>query len=59
MQAAPAQSGCMECVWEVYQKQMLEYQAAKAKAEGKEPPADPFAALEAKLYGTDSTQNTA
>lgn len=36
---------------------MLAYQAAKAKLEGKEPPTDPFAALEAKLYGTSSVQD--
>lgn len=45
------QSGCVECVWEVYQRELLAYQKAVARAKGEAEPMDPFEQLEAQLYG--------
>ena len=46
------QSGCLECVWEVYRKDLADYNTQLAKRQGKPPPkaaADPFADLERKI----------
>lgn len=48
----PVQTGCAECVWTVYQRQLLDYERARARAAGQPEPVDPFAALEAQLYGS-------
>ena len=44
----PTQSGCQECVWEVYHRAVAARQAVVAGG-GAPPPPDPFAALEARL----------
>ncbi|CAL5218663.1 g368 [Coccomyxa viridis] len=46
------QSGCLNCVWEVYRLELEEYNKELAKRQGKPPPkpaVDPFAELERKL----------
>ena len=46
------QSGCLNCVWEIYRLELDEYNRELAKRQGKPPPkaaADPFAELERKL----------
>ena len=46
------QSGCLECVWEVYRRDLADYNTQLAKRQGKPPPkpaADPFADLERKI----------
>ena len=45
------QSGCLECVWEVYRRDMQEYSRQLALRRGESPPEilDPFEELERKL----------
>ena len=46
------QSGCLECVWEVYRKDLIEYNRKLALLQGKPPPPpvlDPFEELERKI----------
>ncbi len=46
------QSGCLNCVWEVYRLELEEYNRELAKRQGKPPPkpaVDPFAELERKV----------
>ena len=48
----PVQSGCQNCVWEIYRQELGEYNTELAKRQGKPPPrlvVDPFAELERKL----------
>lgn len=49
---ATAQTGCVECVWEVYTRDMQKYNLELAKRRGEPPPVDPLAELEARLYGS-------
>jgi len=36
------QSGCLECVWDVYRRELLEYEKVQAIALGKPEPVDSF-----------------
>lgn len=45
------QSGCVECVWEVYTRELQKYNFKLAKREGHAPPVDPLEELERRLYG--------
>ena len=56
--SALLQSGCVECVWEVYQQELLQYQRALAKAKGQPEPKDPFEELEQQLYGQANNKET-
>ena len=46
------QSGCLNCVWEVYREELNEYNRQLPQRQGKPPPkpaVDPFAEFELKL----------
>ncbi|KAK9863925.1 hypothetical protein WJX84_005246 [Apatococcus fuscideae] len=45
------QTGCAECVWDIYSRNLLAYKTARAKQKGEAPPVDAFAAMEKQLYG--------
>ena len=49
--AAGVQTGCAECVWDIYSRNLLAYKTARAKQKGEAPPVDAFAAMEKQLYG--------
>ena len=57
--ARKSQSGCVECVWEVYQRELMEYQRSIAKAKGQPPPVDPFEELERQLYSQNNDRSAA
>ena len=45
------QSGCAECVWDIYRRDLLNYEKAQAIATGQPEPVDPFEEMERRLYG--------
>lgn len=45
------QSGCVECVWDIYRRELLAYEKAVAISKGAPEPLDPFEAMERRLYG--------
>ncbi len=50
--ACASQNSCVECVWNVYWRELHEYERALAAWEGRAPPqapADPFAEMERRL----------
>ena len=46
------QTGCAECVWDIYSRDLLAYKTALAKQKGEAPPVDAFAEMEKQLYGS-------
>ncbi|KAK9821046.1 hypothetical protein WJX74_005505 [Apatococcus lobatus] len=46
------QTGCVECVWDIYSRDLLAYKTAVAKQKGRAPPVDAFAEMEKQLYGS-------
>ena len=50
---ASLQTGCAECVWDVYQRELLAYNKELARRKGEPPPLDPFEELERRLFGTE------
>ena len=46
------QTGCVECVWEVYTREMQKYNIELAKRKGEAPPLDPLEELEKRLFGS-------
>lgn len=45
------QTGCVECVWDVYQRELHAYNLQQAKLKGEAPPLDPFEEMERRLFG--------
>ncbi|KAK9794324.1 hypothetical protein WJX73_008933 [Symbiochloris irregularis] len=45
------QTGCKECVWEVYWRELQAYNAELARQKGEAPPLDPFEEMEKRLFG--------
>ena len=47
----------MECVWDIYRRDLLTFEKAQAIAKGEPEPVDPFEEMERRLYGDKATGN--